>query len=103
MQMKDKLGVPQERPLADFLPTVTVAAKSLATEITNFNVKKDNLEGEKSITTEHMRNNADVRGLLNKSGIKPEELLPEEDIKRLERRVKKDENGIADNSKLKPL
>ncbi len=102
-QMKKKLGVPQKRPLADFLPTITVTAKNLATEITNFNVKKDELEGEKSITTEHMRNNADVRGLLKKSGIKPEELPPEEDIKRLERSAKKDEQKIADTSKHKPL
>ncbi len=103
LQMKKKLGVPQERPLADFLPTITITAKNLATEITNFNVKKDELEGEKSITTEHMRNNADVRGLLKKRGIKPEELPPEEDIRRLEKRVKKDEQKIADSSKHEPL
>lgn len=101
-QMKDKLGVPQERPLADFLPTITITAKNLATEITNFNVKKDMLEGEKSITVEHMRNNADVRGLLDKSGIRPEELPPEDDIKRLEQKAKKDEQKIADSSKRKP-
>jgi len=101
-QMKDKLGIPQKRPLADFLPTITITAKNLATEITNFNVKKEELKGEKSITKEHMRNNADVRGLLKKSGIKPEELPPEEDIKRLERRAKNDEQKIADISKHKP-
>ncbi len=102
VQMKEKLGVPQKRPLADFLPKITVTAKNLATEITNFNVKKNELDGEKSITTEHMRNNADVRGLLKKSGIKPEELPPEEDIKRLERRAKNEEQRIADTSKHKP-
>ena len=102
-QMKNKLGVSQKRPLADFLPTITITAKNLATEITNFNVKKDELKGEGSITKEHMRNNADVRGLLVKRGIKPEELPPEEDIKKLERKVKKDANKIADNSRYKKI
>ncbi|MBI4448255.1 DNA damage-inducible protein D [Candidatus Woesearchaeota archaeon] len=100
-QMKKKLGVPQSKPLADFLPTVTVTAKNLATEITNFNVKKDELKGEYIVTKEHMQNNMDVRGLLVKRGIKPEELPPEEDIKKLERKVKKDEKKIADVSRQK--
>lgn len=100
-KMKNKLGVPQSRPLADFLPTITITAKNLATEITNFNVKKEDLQGEKSITKEHMRNNEDVRGLLSKRGIKPEELPPEEDIQKLERRVKKDEKQIAQSSRKK--
>jgi len=101
--MKKHLGVPQKRPLADFLPTITITAKNLATEITNFNVKKDSLEGEELITDEHMRNNSDVRGILTKRGIKPEDLPPEEDIKKLERKVKKDEKMIADSSKHKKL
>jgi DNA-damage-inducible protein D len=94
-QMKKKIGVPGNRPLADFLPTITITAKNLATEITNFNVRKKSLNGESSISKEHVRNNADVRGLLTKRGISPEELPPEEDLKRLERRVKKDEKRIA--------
>ncbi len=100
-KMKSRLGVPQSKPLADFLPTITITAKNLATEITNFNVKKEDLQGEDSITKEHMRNNADVRGLLTKRGIRPEELPPEEDIQKLERRVKKDEKQIAQLSKKK--
>ncbi len=100
-KMKDKLGVPQSRPLADFLPTITITAKNLATEITNFNVKKDDLQGEERITKEHVLNNADVRQLLSKRGIKPEELPPEEDIQKLERRVRKDEKQIAQSSKKK--
>lgn len=100
-QMKGKLIVPQSKPLADFLPTITITAKNLATEITNFNVKKDELSGESSITKEHMQNNADVRKLLVKRGIKPEELPPEEDIKKLERRIKKDEHTIANGLKHK--
>ena len=79
-EMKRKLGIPDNRPLADFLPTITIKAKDLATEITNFNVKKNNtLYGEKAITDEHVKNNKEVRELLGKSGIKPEELPPEEE------------------------
>ncbi len=102
-QMKSRLGVPKSKPLADFLPTLTITAKNLATEITNFNVKKDELKGEDGITREHMRNNADVRGLLKKRGIRPEELPAEEDIKKLERKVKKDEKKIAAVSKYKKI
>lgn len=86
--MKRKLGIKENRPLADFLPTITITAKQLATEITNFNVKKNDLKGEGNITSEHVKNNKDVRSLLGKSGIKPEDLPAEEDIKKLERRVK---------------
>ncbi len=93
--MKRKLGIKENRPLADFLPTITITAKQLATEITNFNVKKNDLKGELNITNEHVKNNKDVRALLGKSGIKPEELPVEEDIKKLERRVKTIDKGIA--------
>jgi DNA-damage-inducible protein D len=93
--MKRKLGIKGNRPLADFLPTITITAKQLATEITNFNVKKNDLKGEGNITSEHVKNNKDVRALLGKSGIKPEELPAEEDIKKLERRVKSLDKEIA--------
>lgn len=93
--MKRKLGIKENRPLADFLPTITITAKQLATEITNFNVKKNDLKGEGNITSEHVKNNKDVRSLLGKSGIKPEELPAEEDIKKLERRVKTLDKEIA--------
>jgi DNA-damage-inducible protein D len=93
--MKNKLGIPENRPLADFLPTITITAKQLATEITNFNVRKNDLKGENKITNEHVKNNTDVRSLLGKSGIKPEQLPPEEDIKKLERRVKSPDKEIA--------
>jgi DNA-damage-inducible protein D len=95
--MKRKLSVAENRPLADFLPTITITAKQLATEITNFNVKKNDLKGESNITNEHVKNNKDVRSLLGKSGIKPEELPAEEDIKKLERRVKTLDKKIAKN------
>lgn len=95
--MKRKLGIPEARPLADFLPTITITAKQFATEITNFNVKKNDLQGETKITNEHIKNNEDVRTLLGKSGIKPEQLPAEEDIKKLERRVKSADKDIAKN------
>ena len=98
--MKRKLGIAENRPLADFLPTITITAKQLATEITNFNVKKNDLKGETKITSEHIKNNTDVRTLLGKSGIKPEQLPPEEDIKKLERRVKSADKEIV-KTKLK--
>jgi DNA-damage-inducible protein D len=93
--MKHKLGIKENRPLADFLPTITITAKQLATEITNFNVKKKEIFGEQNITDEHVQNNQDIRALLNKSGIKPEELPAEEDIKKLERKIKTIDKNIA--------
>lgn len=101
-QMKTRMNVPQSRPLADFLPTVTITAKNLATEITNFNVEKEDMQGEKTITGEHEQNNADVRELLVRRGIVPEELPPDEDLKKLERRVKKQEKLTKSSSGHKP-
>ncbi|MCX6097413.1 MAG: DNA damage-inducible protein D [Caldiserica bacterium] len=95
LQMKKKMGIPDARPLADFLPTITVKAKDLATEITNFNVRKNDLHGEPVITDEHVKNNQDVREVLGKSDIKPEELPAEEDIKKLQRQVKASEKHLA--------
>lgn len=94
-QMKEKFGVTKARPLADFLPTLTIAAKNLATEMTNHNVLQENLQGEMDITNEHVQNNESVRQTLGNRGIRPEKLPPEEDIKKLERRVKSDEKKIA--------
>ncbi|MFM0843401.1 DNA damage-inducible protein D [Streptococcus suis] len=87
-EMKERLGVKSNRPLADFLPTLTIAAKNLATEMTNYNVEENNLHGEKSITDEHVLNNTTIRNMLAQRGIKPEELPPAEDLKKLERKVK---------------
>lgn len=93
--MKNKLGVPNKRPLADFLPKVTIKAKDLANEITSFNVKKDqNLKGEMPITSEHVKNNQNMRELLSKSGICPETLPPEEDAKKLKRRLKSEDKKL---------
>jgi DNA-damage-inducible protein D len=93
--MKKRLEIAENRPLADFLPTVTITAKNLATEITNFNVTKEDMQGEDPITVEHVQNNQDIRDLLLKRGIRPEALAPEEDLIKLERRVKSQEKQIA--------
>ena len=99
-QMKKRLGI-KSGALADYLPTLTIAAKNLATEMTNYNVEQKDLYGETSITTEHVQNNRSVRGMLGQRGIKPEELPPAEDIKKVERRVAKDEKNMQkDTSKL---
>jgi DNA-damage-inducible protein D len=96
--MKEKFGITQSRPLADFLPTLTIAAKNLATEMTNHNVQQANLQGENAITKEHIQNNTSVRQMLGQRGIKPEDLPPEEDIKKLERRVKTEQKKLEQKS-----
>lgn len=94
-EMKTRLGVKGSRPLADFLPALTIAAKNLATEMTNYNVEEKDLQGEIPITGEHIQNNLSVREMLGQRGIKPENLPPSEDIKKLGRRVKSQEKKIA--------
>ena len=85
--MKNRLGVPHGRPLADFLPTITIKAKDFANEITNFNIKQNALHTEPGITGEHVKNNEEVRKLLVDRGIVPEALPPVEDVKKVERRL----------------
>ena len=97
-QMKERLGVQDKRPLADFLPILTIAAKNLATEMTNYNVEEKDLQGESAITVEHVENNTSVRDMLGQRGIKPEDLPASEDIKKLERRVKREEKKLAEQS-----
>jgi DNA-damage-inducible protein D len=104
IEMKRKLGVPQSRPLADFLPTITIKAKDFAGEISHFNVKKSNLHGENQITDEYVKNHQDVRHLLIKSNIYPEELPAEEDIRKVERRIKsQDEESLENISDLQQI
>ncbi len=100
--MKNKYGIVANRPLADFLPTLTIAAKNLATEMTNHNVRQDNLRGEPAITHEHVKNNESVRDMLGQRGIQPEKLAPEEDLKKLERRVKTEDKKLATSTKTLP-
>ena len=100
-QMKRRLGI-KSGALADHLPTLTIAAKNLATEMTNYNVEQKDLYGERSITAEHVQNNRSVRGMLGQRGIKPEELPPAEDIKKVERRVAKDEKAMQKDTRKLP-
>lgn len=93
-EMKMQYGV-KSGPLADVLPPVTLAAKNLATEMTNLNVEQKDLQGESFITHEHVQNNSSVRAMLLDRGIRPEDLPPEEDIKKLERRLKSEEKKLA--------
>lgn len=99
--MKNRYGI-TSGPLADRLPTLTIAAKNLATEMTNYNVEEKDLQGESPITQEHIQNNRSVRQMLGERGIRPEELSPAEDIKKLERRVKSAEKKLVAESGVLP-
>lgn len=85
--MKKRLGVPDNRPLADFLPTLTIKAKDFATELTSHNVQEKDLKGDRAITREHADNNWEVRSMLLKRGVKPEDLPPAEDVEKVKRRL----------------
>lgn len=93
-QMKDKLEVPENRALADFLPTITIKAKDFVNEITSFNTVRDNLRGEQPITQEHVKNNTDVRNLLKQKNIYPENLPPAEDVKKVGRKIKSENKKL---------
>ncbi|MBU2492650.1 MAG: DNA damage-inducible protein D [Bacteroidetes bacterium] len=93
-EMKSRLGIKSNKPLADFLPTITIKAKDFAAEITIFNVKDKNIEKGNRIAWEHIRNNKSVRNLLIERGIIPEDLPAEEDVKKLERRVKSENKKL---------
>ena len=92
--MKNRLRVPAGRPLADFLPTITIKAKDFANEITNFNIKQNGLCTEPHVTSEHVRNNQEVRRLLVDRGIVPETLPPAEDVKKVERRLASEQRKL---------
>ena len=97
--MKRKLGMPQGRPLADFLPTISIKAKDFAAEMTSVNVQTKDLQGEASITREHVDNNAAVRKMLTERGIIPENLPPAEDVKKVERRLASEQKKKLKNKK----
>ena len=84
------MNVPTNRPIADFLPTISIKAKDLAAEMTNVNVQAKDLYGQSPIEKEHIDNNTAVRDMLLQRGIKPEWLSPNEDIKKVQRRINKD-------------
>jgi DNA-damage-inducible protein D len=93
--MKRKLGVPATKPLADFLPTLTIKAKDFANELTTHNVTEKDLKGDQQIGREHTDNNKAVRTILLERGVRPESLPPDEDVKKVERRLESDEKKIA--------
>lgn len=99
--MKKKMGVSQNRPLADFLPTLTIKAKDFATELTSHNVVEKDLNGDSQITTEHIENNLAVRKMLGERGIKPENLPALEDVKKVQRKLESDEKKILKETKKK--
>ena len=97
--MKSKMGVPASRPLADFLPTISIKAKDFAAEMTSVNVQTKDLRGETQITREHVDNNAAVRKMLVQRGIVPEDLPPAEDVKKVERRLASESKKALENKK----
>ena len=97
--MKRKMGVPQSRPLSDFLPTISIKAKDFAAEMTSVNVQTKDLQGETAITKEHIDNNAAVRKMLTERGIIPENLPAAEDVKKVERRLASEEKKMLKNKK----
>ena len=97
--MKRKMGMPQTRPLADFLPTISIKAKDFAAEMTSVNVQTKDLQGEASITQEHVENNAAVRKMLTERGIIPENLPPAEDVKKVERRLESEKKKLLKGKK----
>ena len=99
--MKRRMGTPQSRPLADFLPTISIKAKDFAAEMTSVNVQSKDLKGEASITREHVDNNAAVRKMLTERGIIPENLPPAEDVKKVERRLASEQKKLMQNKKKK--
>ncbi|MEI6766189.1 MAG: DNA damage-inducible protein D [Bacteroidota bacterium] len=97
--MKRKLMVPDNRPLADFLPTLTIKAKDFATELTSHNVVEKDLKGHKKICTEHVENNSAVRKMLIERGVQPEKLPPSEDVKKVKRRLESEEKKVSRTTK----
>lgn len=96
-QMKRKMGVPVSRPIADFLPTISIKAKDFAAEMTNVNVQQKDLYGEGQISKEHIENNKAVRQIMIQRGIIPENLPPAEDVKKVERRLASEEKKALIN------
>lgn len=97
--MKKRMNVPSTRPLADFLPTLTIKAKDFATELTSHNVVEKDLNGDSQITNEHIENNLAVRKMLRERGVKPENLPALEDVKKVQRKLESDEKKILKETK----
>jgi DNA-damage-inducible protein D len=99
IQLKKKMGVPDNRPVADFLPTISIKAKDLAAEMTGLNVQSKDLKGITKIENEHVENNKAVRKMLTQRGIVPENLPPAEDVKKIQRKLDGDDKKILKDSK----
>lgn len=99
--LKKKMGIPASRPVADFLPTISIKAKDLAAEMTGLNVQNKDLKGQNKIEREHVDNNQAVRDMLTKRGIVPENLPPDEDVKKLQRKLDGDEKKLLKGNKKK--
>ncbi|MDH6534766.1 DNA damage-inducible protein D [Parabacteroides sp. 52] len=99
LSLKHKMEIPEKKPLADFLPTVSIKAKDLAAEMTNVNVQSKDLYGQKPIEDEHIENNSAVRKMLLDRGIKPENLPKGEDVNKVKRRLEKDNKNILKKKK----
>lgn len=97
--MKRKLMIPDGKPLADFLPTLTIKAKDFATELTSHNVVEKNLKGQASISSEHVDNNLAVRKMLRERGVKPEALPASSDVGKLRRKLESDEKNVLKDAK----
>lgn len=97
--MKKKMGVPATKPLADYLPTLTIKAKDFANELTSHNVVEKDLKGQQTIGNEHIENNKAVRKMLAERGVQPEALPPVEDIKKVERKLESDKKKVAKDTK----
>jgi DNA-damage-inducible protein D len=97
--LKKKLGVPESRPVADFLPTISIKAKDLAAEMTSLNVQNKDLKGQNPIEKEHVDNSRAVREMLTKRGIVPENLPPAEDVKKVQRRLEGEEKNLLKGAK----
>lgn len=97
--MKEKMGVPANEPLADFLPNISIKAKDFAIELTSHNVEVKDLRGVNPIKCEHEDNNKAVRNLLLKRGVKPELLEPDQDISIVKRRINGDDKKFLDGVK----
>ncbi|MGB7208949.1 MAG: DNA damage-inducible protein D [Pyrinomonadaceae bacterium] len=97
--LKRKMGVPEKRPVADFLPTISIKAKDLAAEMTGLNVQTKDLTGQRSIESEHVDNNSAVRKMLHDRGIVPENLPPAEDVKKIQRKLQSEEKKVLKGAK----
>ncbi|MEA4937237.1 MAG: DNA damage-inducible protein D [Paludibacter sp.] len=98
-QLKRRMGIPESRPLADFLPTISIKAKDFAAEMTSVNIQAKDISGMQPIEKEHVDNNIAVRKMLLERGIVPENLPVSEDVKKVERRLNSEEKKALKNSK----